>query len=54
MTIRLCLTAWTGPIREKDNLHDHTMDAVRYFAVSLLATREKKVKIAARVRGLGI
>ncbi len=39
-----------GP--EKDNIHDHTMDAVRYFAVNLMGAREKKVKIAARVRGL--
>ncbi len=39
-----------GP--EKDNVHDHTMDAVRYFVVNLLGTQEKKVKVRARVRGV--
>lgn len=39
-----------GP--EKDNIHDHTMDALRYFIVNLMGTREKAVKVRARVRGV--
>jgi hypothetical protein len=38
-----------GP--EKDNVHDHTMDALRYFAVNLMGRRDKTVKVRARVRG---
>jgi hypothetical protein len=40
----------SGP--DKDNVHDHTMDAVRYFVVNLLGVREKKVRVGARVRGI--
>jgi hypothetical protein len=40
----------TSPL--KDNLHDHTMDAVRYFVVNLAGKREVKAKISARVRGI--
>lgn len=39
----------SGP--DKDNLHDHTMDAVRYFVVNLLGVQEKRVRVRARVRG---
>ena len=39
-----------GP--EKDNVHDHTMDALRYFVVNLMGVCVKKVKVRARVRGV--
>jgi len=39
-----------GP--EKDNVSDHTMDALRYFMVNLMGVREKKVRVGARVRGI--
>lgn len=39
-----------GP--EKDNVHDHTMDAVRYFVVNLRGVKDRKVKMRARVRGI--
>ncbi len=38
-----------GP--EKDNVHDHTMDALRYFVVNLMGGRGRKVSIQARVTG---
>lgn len=40
-----------GP--EKDNVHDHTMDALRYFVVNWMGTKSEKVKVGARVRGIG-
>jgi len=40
----------SGP--DKDNIHDHTMDAVRYFMVNLLGVKEKKMRVRARVRGI--
>jgi hypothetical protein len=40
-----------GSAPEKDNVHDHTMDAVRYFVVNLMGVREKRVRVRARVRG---
>jgi hypothetical protein len=39
----------SGP--DKDNVHDHTMDAVRYFVVNLRGVKERGVKVRARVRG---
>ncbi|MCX6640261.1 MAG: hypothetical protein NTW14_07225 [bacterium] len=36
---------------EKDNVHDHTMDALRYFIVNLRGSNEKKLRVGARVRG---
>ncbi|MBU1882276.1 hypothetical protein KKA08_09575 [bacterium] len=40
----------SGP--EKDNIHDHTMDALRYFMVNWLGVKDRKVKVSARVRGI--
>jgi hypothetical protein len=39
-----------GP--EKDNIHDHTMNALRYFAVNFLGLTGKTMKVGARVRGM--
>lgn len=41
-----------GSAPEKDNIHDHTMDAVRYFVVHWLGGRTKKYPLEARVRGM--
>ncbi len=40
-----------GP--EKDNVHDHTMDALRYFVVNLLGVKDRNMKVRPRVRGIG-
>jgi len=32
-----------GQAPEKDNIHDHTIDAPRYFVVNLLGAEETKV-----------
>ena len=42
-----------GSAPDKDNIHDHTMDAVRYFVVHWLGNRTKKINFQARVRGVG-
>jgi len=39
----------SGP--EKDNVHDHTMDAVRYFVINLRGVRERGMRVRARVKG---
>ncbi|TKJ41051.1 hypothetical protein CEE37_05135 [candidate division LCP-89 bacterium B3_LCP] len=41
-----------GLAPEKDNIHDHTMDALRYFVVNLMGVKGNKMKVGARVRGL--
>jgi hypothetical protein len=41
-----------GSAPEKDNVHDHTMDAVRYFVINWLGVRTKQFPLKARVRGM--
>jgi len=41
-----------GEAPEKDNIHDHTMDALRYFVVNWLGANRKRINKAARVKGI--